>query len=198
MYYIEYYIETEKPQRLLICSNLVKFLLMSTYILWSFYYSRLPSVFLERSLELFFAFHPPSSTLRVVMSYRLLWFIGAIAVWDSLLLLTFGSLYVTFCLYERQSSGSRQSDQFQLRRLWALLPALHDVLINRDLPFTSGGTKGNSNMLYVLGISGTILTNNSKERLSCLVLEFLLGGLCILEGALSTQMRNFLLNYSNM
>ena len=42
---------------------------------------------------------------------------------------------------------------------------------------------------YAFGISWTALANTSKEDFSCLVLQFLLGGLWLLEGALSAQMR---------
>lgn len=68
------------------------------------------------------------------------------------------------------------------------VPALFN---NKDLPSTSGKTtkdnKDKSNRLYVLGVSWTTLTNNSKEDFSWLVLEFLLGGLQFLERALSAQ-----------
>lgn len=47
-------------------------------------------------------------------------------------------------------------------------------------------------MGYMFWESWVSLTKNSKDTFSCLVLGFLLGSLCLLEGALSVQMKSFL------
>lgn len=54
---------------------------------------------------------------------------------------------------------------------------------------------GENRRLEVLEVSWRSLTNNSKESLSYLVLEFLLDGLWILEGKLSAQVEKLNLNY---
>lgn len=69
---------------------------------------------------------------------------------------------------------------------------MHTVFSNCYFP----STKDNSNCLYVLEVSWTTLTSNSKEGFLWLVLEFLLVlGLFVLGGSIITHMRQFHLNY---
>ena len=52
-----------------------------------------------------------------------------------------------------------------------------------------GVTKGESNRLNILGVSGTAWANNSEKGFSCLVLGILLGSLWFLEGVPLAQVR---------
>lgn len=71
--------------------------------------------------------------------------------------------------------------QLQPRSLWALF--LKYTMIGTYLPLLVG----NGSRMNVLEIFEAALTNNSKEGFLHLVLDFLLDGRWLLEGALSTQ-----------
>lgn len=127
-------------------------------------------------------------TLRIIMACLLLWVMGLLGVGqdviDSFLWKLAWHLLVPWKL------DFREGDFRSVLAQWPVDPEseVYDIFRSRNLPSISGGT---ANGLCCLG---SLLTINSKECVSCLVLGLLLGDFWLLQGTLSVQLRKFYLN----